>query len=600
MAEFSTISEMFVGVCKEHGDRDVYGYKENGQWKTLSFRQVREMTENIAYGLASLDIRKGDRVAILSNNNPRWAMSDYAIVCLGGVTVTVYPTLTARQVRFILDDSESKAILVEDREQAEKVLTFFDDSEYLKNVILMNDEDLNRDGTLTFSSLVETGKEFKGSAGFEFEDRARSAKPDDLLTLIYTSGTTGDPKGVMLSHDNLVSNIQAAVEIVPINRDDVFLSFLPLSHSFERMAGHYTGFSVGGRIYYAESINSVAENISEVRPTVMTSVPRLYEKMYARVLDKVSSDPPLRQRIFWWAVGVGRRAVTYRQRNEPLPFGLNMKFSLANRLVFSKLKERLGGRLRFFVSGAAPLPQEIGEFFAAADIIILEGYGLTETSPLMTVNRLNEFRFGSVGKPVSRVEVRIAEDGEILNRGPNTMKGYFKNEEATREAIDDDGWFHTGDIGHFDEEGFLRITDRKKNLLVTSGGKNVAPAPLENALSTSKYVEQCMVVGDRRKFISALIVPSFESIEAFAGEKGIEYNGKEELVRHPDILDLFQAEVSQVMEDFAQYEKVKKFALLPNEWTIAENELTPTLKVKRKIVEQKYGQIIEGLYQEMP
>ncbi|MFQ6616272.1 MAG: AMP-dependent synthetase/ligase [Fidelibacterota bacterium] len=597
MAEFNTISEMFLNVSQEHGDRDLYGYKEHGQWKTLSYRQVRETTELIAYGLASLGIDRGDRVAILSNNSPRWAMSDYAIICLGAVTVTVYPTLTERQVRFILDDSESKAILVEDREQADKVLTFFEDSEYLKDIILMNDEDLDREGTHTFTSVVEKGKTFKDSADFQFEERAKSAKPDDLLTLIYTSGTTGDPKGVMLTHDNLVSNIQAAVEIVPINKDDVFLSFLPLSHGFERMAGHFTGFSVGGTIYYAESIDSVAENIPEVRPTVMTSVPRLYEKMHARVLDKVAGDPPLRQKIFWWAVGVGRRAVGYRQRNKPLPSGLKIKFSLANKLVFSKLKERLGGRLRFFISGAAPLPREIGEFFASSDIIILEGYGLTETSPLMTVNRLDDFRFGSVGKPVSRVEVKIAEDGEILNRGPNTMKGYFRNDEATREAIDDDGWFHTGDIGHFDEEGFLRITDRKKNLLVTSGGKNVAPSPLENALSSSKYVEQCMVIGDRRKFISALIVPSFESVEAYAKEKGIGYDSREELVQNPDIVALFQGVVDSAMEDFAQFEKVKKFALLPRKWTIAGNELTPTLKVKRKVVEEKYRQVIEGIYE---
>ncbi|MFQ6676246.1 MAG: AMP-dependent synthetase/ligase [Fidelibacterota bacterium] len=598
MTEFATISEMFLNVCQTHGDRDVYGYKENGQWKTLSFRQVRETTEDIAYGLASLGVNKGDRVAILSNNSPRWAMNDYAIICLGAVTVTVYPTLTARQVRFILDDSGSKAVLVEDREQAEKVLTFFDESESLKDLIVLNDEDLQREGTHTFSALVEEGKTFKESAGFDFEERAGSAKPDDLLTLIYTSGTTGEPKGVMLTHDNLASNIKATLEVIPINEDDMFLSFLPLSHGFERMGGHFTGFSVGGTIYYAESINTVAENIPEVRPTVMTSVPRLYEKMYARVLDKVAGDPPLRQKIFWWAVGIGRQAVSYRQRNAPLPAGLKVKFSIADRLVFSKLKKRLGGRLRFFVSGAAPLPREIGEFFAAANIIILEGYGLTETSPVMTVNRLDDFRFGSVGKPIPGVEVKIAEDGEILNRGPNTMKGYFKNEEATREAIDDDGWLHTGDIGYFDDEGFLRITDRKKNLLVTSGGKNVAPTPLENSLSTSKYVEQCMVVGDRRRFISALIVPSFESVEAYAAEKGIPFENREELVRHPDILALFQKEVERAMEDFAQFEKVKKFALLPTEWTIEENELTPTLKVKRKVVEGKYADIIDGLYRD--
>lgn len=598
MSQFSTIPEMFLSVCNKFGDGEVFGHKEEGEWKTLSFHQVRDTVENIAFGLSSLGIKKGDRVAILSNNNPWWAMSDYAIVCLGGVTVTIYPTLISSQIQFILDDSESKMIFVEDKNQAEKVLTLFEKNEYLKNIVVMNNESLNQDYVHTFDSLLEDGKRYKEGQPFAFEERAGSVRPDDLLTLVYTSGTTGKPKGVMLTHNNLVSNVQAALQSIPINENDIFLSFLPLSHGFERMAGHFTGFSVGGTTYYAESIEAVAENIPEVRPTIMCSVPRLYEKMYARVLDKVSNDPPLRQKIFWWAVGVGQEAVKYRQKNQPLPGGLKLKFSIADKLVFSKLKNRLGGRLRFFVSGAAPLSQEIGEFFAAADIFILEGYGLTETSPVMTVNRLESFKFGTVGMPVPEVEVKIAEDGEILNRGPNTMKGYFRNENATQEAIDNDGWFHTGDIGEFDEEGFLKITDRKKNLIVTSGGKNVAPAPLENALLVSRYVEQCLVIGDRRKFISALVVPSFESLEEWAGQKSIDYHNRKELVKNSDVVALFEGEVEKAMEDFARYETIKKVVLLPKEWTIEEDELTPTLKVKRKVVEEKYKDKIDSIYEE--
>ncbi|MEE9167939.1 MAG: long-chain fatty acid--CoA ligase, partial [Candidatus Neomarinimicrobiota bacterium] len=440
---YATIPEMFLDVCERYGDKDVYGYKQKGAWSTLSFRDVRREVEELAHGLASLGVDRGDRVAILSNNNPHWAMGDYAITSMGGVTVTVYPTLPPAQIQFILDDSQSRAIFVENREQADKVLEFFDQSKFLERMIVMNDDRLSKDNVHTFHDLLEMGKAGKESAAFDFLERANSVAPDDLLTLVYTSGTTGDPKGVMLTHNNLISNVRSALQTIPMNENDVFLSFLPLSHSFERMAGHYTAFTVGATVYYAESIDTVAENISEVRPTVMTSVPRLYEKMYARVLEKVASDPPLRQKIFWWAVRVGRKAVEYRQRNRPLPVGLKMKFSVADKLVFSKLKQRLGGRLRFFVSGAAPLSAEIGEFFASADIMILEGYGLTETSPVMTVNRLESFKFGTVGMPIPGVEVRIADDGEILNRGPNNMKGYFKSEEATREVIDDEGWLHT-------------------------------------------------------------------------------------------------------------------------------------------------------------
>jgi len=598
MNQFSTIPEMFLSVCNKFGNREVYSYKEEGEWKSLTFQQVRDMVETIAFGLTSIGVERGDRVAILSYNTPQWAMSDYAITSLGAVTVTVYHTLISPQIQYILDDSESKVIFVEDMNQAQKVFTFLDKSKFIKNIIIMNNERADQDSVLTFDALIQKGEKEKESKPYDFEERVATVKSDDLLTLVYTSGTTGNPKGVMLSHDNLVSNVKGVLKLIPIDENDIFLSFLPLSHVFERMAGHYTGFSVGGSTYYAESMESVSENFGEARPTIMCSVPRLYEKMYSRVLDKVANDPPLRQKIFWWAVGVGQKAVKYRQKNQPLPGGLKFKFSIADKLVFSKLKARLGGRLRFFVSGAAPLSQEIGEFFAAADIIILEGYGLTETSPVMTANCLESFKFGTVGMPLPEVEVKIADDGEILNRGPNTMMGYFKNKKATDEVIDDDGWFYTGDIGEFDEEGFLKITDRKKNLIVTSGGKNVAPAPLENSLQASKYVEQCLVIGDRRKFISALVVPSFEALEEWSNKEGIDYQNRDELIFNSEIITLYENEVSKAMEDFAQFETVKKIALLPQEWTIEAEELTPTFKVKRRVVEEKYKDKIDSLYEE--
>ena len=600
LTTISTIPEMFLAVCNEYGDKEAYFYKEKGEWKGITFREVRHTVENIAYGLASLGCDKGDRVAILSNNNPKWAMSDYAVICMGGATASVYPTLTSPQVKFILDDCESKVVITENREQADKVLDFLDDSEFIKTVVVMDDDSYDRDNVIAFSELTQLGEDHNSSAGFDFEERARSAKADDLLTLIYTSGTTGNPKGVMLTHNNIVTNIKATYAVVTVESSDVYLSFLPLSHSYERTVGHFGMFSVGATVYYAESIEKVSENIPEVRPSVMASVPRLYEKMYTRILDKVAGDPALRQKIFWWAIGVGREALKYRQKHEPMPAGLKIKHGIAEKLVFSKLKDRLGGRLKFFSSGAAPLSGEIGEFFGAAGLIILEGYGLTETSPVMTLNSLDSFKFGTVGHPISDVEVKIAEDGEILNRGPNTMKGYFKNEDATREAIDADGWFHTGDIGEFDEDGFLRITDRKKNLIVTSGGKNVAPAALENALITSKYIEQLLVIGDNRNFISALIVPSFEALEGFAADKGISETSPDALCRTSEVQALFDAEVAAAMENFARFERIRKVELLPKEWTIADNELTPTLKVKRRVVVERYKDVIDAMYAAPP
>jgi len=402
----------------------------------------------------------------------------------------------------------------------------------------------------------------------------------------------------MLTPKNLGSNVQAGRKAISVGEEDVFLSFLPLSHSFERMVGHYTAFSAGSTVYYAESIETVADNMAEAHPTVMTSVPRLYEKMYTKILDKVSNDPPIRQKIFWWALGVGARAAKYFQRNQKPSGLLALQFKLAEKLVFSKLKERVGGRLKYFVSGGAPLSKDIGEFFASANIPILEGYGLTETSPVITVNHIELYKFGTVGPPIDGVEVKIADDGEILCRGDNVMKGYYNDPEATKEVIDEDGWFHTGDIGEFDEDGYLKITDRKKNLIVTSGGKNIAPAPLENALTKSKYIEQCLVIGDRRKFVSAVVVPAFEALYEWAKANNVPVDNHEELVRNEKVVALYNGVVEEAMKDFAQYEKVKKIALMSNPWSIETGELTPKLSVKRKVVESKYKTVIDALYDE--
>lgn len=590
---YITIADMFIQSIEKYADNPAFFDKINGKWQGKTYKEAGEIVENLASGLASLGVQKEDKIAILSTNTSKWAYADYAITGLGAVTVTVYPTLTNPQINYIFDDSETHYAFVENKDQLSKTRSLLQKCEHMKAYILMDDSVTDEDDVINFSQLLEKGKVFKDETNFNLKAISNTIKPDDLLTLIYTSGTTGDPKGAMLSHKNLVSNILSGRKSIHIDESDVFLSFLPLSHVFERMVGHFTGFSSGGSVYYAESIDSVAENMGEVKPTVMASVPRLYEKMYAKMLDKVSNDPPIRQKIFWWAIGVGKESMPYICKNSRPDGWLGFKFGLAEKLVFSKIKERVGGRLRFFVSGGAPLSQEIAEFFAAANIIILEGYGLTETSPVITNNRLEHVKFGTVGQPIEGVEVKIADDGEIICRGDNVMLGYYNNEAETRESIDDEGWFHTGDIGEFDEDGFLRITDRKKNIIVTSGGKNIAPAPMENALVASKYVEQVVVVGDRRNFISALIVTAPDALNDWALKRGI----SDDIINDEQTIELFEEVVNKAMDGFAHYETIKKFKLVADVWSVETGELTPTLKVKRKVVEEKYADLIDSIYQ---
>ena len=589
---FNTIADMFLQSVEKFENNPAYFDKIEGTWQGKTYKEAGNIVENLASGLASLGVQKGNKIAILSTNCSRWALADYAIIGIGGVTVTVYPTLTNPQIKYIFDDSEAVYAFVENKEQLKKTRSLLQDCEQMKMYILMDDSEADSDNVMSFNTLLEKGKKYKESANFSLKEMANSIKPGDLLTLIYTSGTTGNPKGAMLSHNNLVSNIKSGKKSIQVGENDVLLSFLPLSHVFERMVGHFTGLSSGGSVYYAESIDKVADNMREVKPTIMASVPRLYEKMYAKILDKVSNDPILRQKIFWWAIGVGKESMPFICKNSQPDGWLGFKFSLAEKLVFSKIKERVGGRLRFFVSGGAPLSQEIAEFFAAANIIILEGYGLTETSPVITNNRIEHVKFGTVGQPIDGVEVKIADDGEIICRGDNVMMGYYNDENATREAIDEDGWFHTGDIGEFDEDGFLKITDRKKNIIVTSGGKNIAPAPMEISMISSKYIEQVVVLGDRRNFISALIVAAQEPLKEWADEKGIEGD----IIQNDQTIQLFDDIISKSMEGFAHYETVKKFKLVSDEWSVETGELTPTLKVKRKVIEEKYAEIIDSIY----
>jgi long-chain acyl-CoA synthetase len=499
----------------------------------------------------------------------------------------------------ILRHAECKYLFCGDLEQAEKVLTFVDELKGLQNVIVLSDEKVEHPKVILYSELLAIGAEFRNSNPGFFEKDAMSIKKSDLLTLIYTSGTTGEPKGVMLTHGNLTSNVFATLKEIRVDDQDIFLSFLPLSHVFERMAGHFLATSAGATICYAESIDTVADNMGEVHPTMMIAVPRFYEKVYAKVIDNISSASLVKKKLFWWSINAGKKAENLREHGRSASIFLRTKLKIANKLVFSKLQEKVGGKLRFFVSGGAPLTKEIGQFFKAAGILILEGYGLTETSPVISFNPLEKIKLGTVGLPLSNVDVQIAEDGEILTKGPHVMKGYFKDEIATREVLSDDGWLHTGDIGIIDDDGYLAITDRKKNIIVTSGGKNVAPQPMENVLVTSKWIEQILAIGDKRKFVSALIVPSFPNLEAWAKEKELKWETKEELIKLPEVEELYDRVIGESMEGFAQFEKVKKSILLSHEFTIESDELTPSMKIRRNIVEKHYAELINSMYDEV-
>ena len=597
--KYKSIGEMFYAK-RDISPKDVaFKIKENGEWKSLTYEHIITESEKIAAGLASLGISKGDKVAIISANRIEWALVDYAVVSLGAILVTIYPSLLKEQVRYILNDSEAKVVFAEDDIQTTKVNEVSDKLSHLKNSILIDIKNSTlKDPWKGLDALADLGAKHLDMNPDTVANAVKEVSLDDWLTIIYTSGTTGEPKGAVLTHGNILSNIESGISVLPITNSDVFLSFLPLSHVLERMAGHYLAYYCGTVIAYAESIEAVPVNMGEVKPTVMISVPRLYEKMYGRVIENVELGSSVKQKIFHWAVGVGGQYINKIMHKKPISSVLQFKKNLAYKLVFSKLAERVGGRIRFMISGGAPLAQEIAEFFGAAGIMILEGYGLTETSPLISVNTLDNFRFGTIGLPAPGVKVKIAEDGEILAKGPNIMVGYYKKEAETKEVIDSDGWFHTGDIGHLEDDGFLKITDRKKNILVTAGGKNIAPQPVENTMVTSKYIDQFLMIGDKRKFCSAVIVPSEETLSKWADAKELKFENYQELVTLPGVKELISAEIDRLSAGLASYESIKKFVIAKAPFTIESGELTPSLKVKRKEVIAHYKAEIDALYAE--
>jgi long-chain acyl-CoA synthetase len=577
------LNELFYQAMDAYGDKPVaLRVKRAGTWVDISYRELLEQVEAAGMGLRALGVNPGDRVALLSENRPEWAIMDYACLTAGCADVPVYPTLPAAQTAYILNDSGAVAICVSNRDQLDKILQIRDQLPDLKHIIAF-DSDATGPGVISMEELLDKGREARANYP-DYREQALQVGPDDLVTLIYTSGTTGNPKGVMLTHGNLTSNVVAGLQVLSISPDNQCLSFLPLSHIFERMAGHYVMLRAGVVINYAESIEQVSPNMIELGPTVVLSVPRLYEKIYARVLENALSGSKLKQKIFFWAKRTAERWAEYDLAGDPVPAILGLKKALADKLVFSKLRARTGGNLRFFASGGAPLSPEIAKFFYAAGLTILEGYGLTETSPIITVNTFDNMRLGTVGKVLPGVEVMIADDGEILTRGPHVMKGYYHLPEATAEALD--------------EDGFLKITDRKKDIIVTAGGKNIAPQPIEGLIKTNRYVLNAVMLGDKRKFPILLVVPEFDVVRAWADEAGISYTDDASLVANRDVASKVEAEVKKSLRDLAQYEVPKKMVMIDQDFTIESGELTPTLKVKRRVIEQRYADKIEAVYAE--
>jgi long-chain acyl-CoA synthetase len=589
--------EMFERTVSLHNKPDALNYKRDGEWRSISSDELLARARFVALGLYSLGIRRGDRVALLSENCPEWTLSDAGCLFAGVIDVPIYPTLTSPQVSYILKDSGARVLFIQNRAKLEQVRDVLKDCAQLEHIILFDGSDEGEAGALAFSELEMRGRELGAERPELSHELAHAVEPEDLATIIYTSGTTGEPKGVMLTHSNLVTNLIDSSCQLSFDESDSVLSVLPFSHVLERLAMYmymYHGMSV----FYAESMEKIGDNLREVHPTLMICVPRLFEKIYARIKDKAAEGGKAKAALLAWAVSVGKDYARHTINHQKVPPLLAFKYKLASRLIFSKWHAGMGGRIRLFVSGGAALPDEIALIFAGAGLPIVQGYGLTETSPVISAGKLDDNRIGTVGTPIRNVEVRIAADGEIETRGPNIMRGYYNKPAETRAVFTDDGWFKTGDIGTLDEDGFLRITDRKKELFKTSGGKYIAPQPIEQMIKGSRFVNQVVLVGNGRKFPAALIVPDWEQLRSYAELKGLGARTPAELIKHPRILDLFERQVAAHTSNLAQYEKVKRVALLENELTIDGDELTPTLKVKRRVVDEKYRDVIDSLYAE--
>lgn len=593
----TTLNQLLLYGLRSYNKPDLLWHKQGGTWRRISAVTFLRRVASLTWALKELGLRKGDRVAVFSENRPEWHIADLACLGLGVIDVPVYPAESVERLRYILNDSEARVCFLSGAEQFTKVQAVWKELPRLEKVIPFAPQAADaasRERLVAWEAVAR--EDIPDEMVLEFERSARAQAADDVATLIYTSGTTGKPKGTLLTQHNFASNVSACVSQLAFRATDVALSLLPLCHIYERTLG-YSYFACGASIAYAESFEKITANLREVQPLVMAVVPRFFEKLYAGLMEVVQAAPAPKRKLFDWAVHVGRQALPYRLAGRSLPAGLALRYRLADFFVYRKLRAQLGGRIKYFISGGGPLSRELNEFFHALGLTIYEGYGLTETSPVIAVNVPGAAKLGTVGRPIPGVEVKIAEDGEILTRGPHIMKGYYKMEEETREVLRD-GWFHTGDVGFLDEEGFLTITDRMKDLLKTAGGKMIAPQPIENQLKASTYIENAVVVGDRRKYAVALLVPHFANLARYAESQGIPFGSRAELLANPQVQALLQAEVDGVNQRLAQYERVKRFASLDRDFTFDNGQLTYTQKVRRRKIEQEYHSLIERLYSE--
>ena len=595
--EPQTIPELFTKAAERFNLPDALNFKLGTEWRAISSQEMVERAKNIAVGVSKLGLRRGDKAAILAANSPDWTSSDAGCQFAGVVDVPIYTTLAPASIKYILNDSGARALFVENRAAYDRIADEIADCPSLEHLIFFDAGGADALDAMSLASLEASGEQSRRDDPALLDKLTASIEPGDVATLIYTSGTTGEPKGVMLTHTNILSNVIDAGEKYDFSVHDISLSVLPLTHVFERSAMYLYIFN-GMSVYYAESVEKVPDNLREVRPTIFVGVPRIFEKVYAKAKLKAAQAGGLKEKIFDWAIEIAKQFAMKKEKGETIPFSLSIKHRIADRLVYSKLREFFGGRLRACITGGAALPDDIFLIFTGAGITIMQGYGLTETSPVLTSNNPHAVKLGTVGKPIHNVGIRIAPDGEIEATGPGVMLGYYNKPEATASVFTEDGWFRTGDIGEICDDGFLRITDRKKELFKTSGGKYIAPSPIEQMIRSSRFISQAVLVGNERKFAAALVVPNFEMLESYVKLKGLKSATPREMCHDERIINLIERQIAAATGGLARYEKVKRFALLEDELTVDGGELTPTLKIKRRVVEEKYKDVIDRLYDE--
>jgi long-chain acyl-CoA synthetase len=590
-----TLPDLFRQSVLKHNLPDALNAKHGSEWRAISSAEILRRIENIAAGLYSLGLRKGDKAAILAPNSPEWTLADAGCQFSGIIDVPIYTTLAPASVKYILNDSGSRLIFIANKAEYDRIADALADCPAIERIVFFDRHEVELDNAISLADLERAGEELSREQPHLVSELSAASRPQDVATLIYTSGTTGEPKGVMLTHANILSNVIDAGEKYDFSIHDISLSVLPLTHVFERSAMYLYIFN-GMSVFYAESVDKVPDNLRDVRPTIFIGVPRIFEKVYAKAKLKAAQSGGLKEKIFDWAVEVAKQFALKKEKRESPSFALSIKHKIADVLVFSKLRDFFGGRLRACITGGAALPDDIFLIFTGAGITIMQGYGLTETSPVITSNNPHAVKLGAVGKPIRNMQVRIADDGEIEAFGPGVMLGYYNKPDATRAAFTEDGWFRTGDIGEIDNEGFLRITDRKKELFKTSGGKYIAPSPIEQMIRSSRFVSQAVLVGNERKFAAALVVPNFEMLESYVKHKGMSSMTHAEMCRNDRIIDLIKRQIDSATNGLARFEKVKKIVLLENELSVDGGELTPTLKIKRRVVEEKYKDLIDQLY----